>query len=92
VEVHLAGKKVLPALHVSRALSKKPSATIFGTGTVPVDVWSTGQGHLQGLTVNAPSASIDLELSNTNAPVDITAPEGAVPLSPGLLSLLGGLL
>jgi hypothetical protein len=92
VEVHLPGKKVLPALHVSRALSKKPSATVFGTSSVPVDVWTSGQGHLQGLAINSPSASIDLELSNTNVSVNIAAPAGAVPLSPNLLSLLGGLL
>ena len=92
VEVRLPGKKVLPALHVPRSLTHKSSGTVFGTSGVPVDVWSSGQGHLEGLAINSPSASIDLELSNTNQPVDITAPVGAVPLSPSLLGLLGGLL
>jgi len=92
VEVQLPGKKILSALHVPRSFTKK-AGSLFGGGSVPVDVWSSGQGHLEDVAIDdAPSISVSLQLSNTNQPVTITAPAGAVPLSPNLLTLLGGLL
>ena len=90
-EVRVPGRNILPALHVPKALTTKAQGS-FGTGQVPVDVWSSGQGHLQGINFTAPSISVNLQLSETNQPVTITAPTGAVPLAPGLVGLLGGLL
>jgi hypothetical protein len=90
VEVRVPGKRVLPALHVPRSLTNKSGVT-FGTSSVPVDVWSSGHA-LEGMAINTPSVTIDLQLSNVNQPVTITAPAGAVPLPPGLLSLVGGIL
>ncbi|HLI73102.1 MAG TPA: hypothetical protein VKU86_04425 [Acidimicrobiales bacterium] len=75
---------------VSRALGLPRGVGRARHGGVPVDVWDNGQGQLTALSVTLPSLSISLQLTNIDQPVSITAPTGAVPLSPSILSMIGG--
>jgi hypothetical protein len=61
-----------------------------GSLPVPINVWVNAQGQLTQVSINLPNVSITIDVSNIDQPVSITAPPGAVPLSPSVLSLLGG--
>ena len=88
MQVHSSSSKVTRALGLPRGFGKKKLVRLGG-GRVPVDVWDNAQGQLTELSVSLPSLSITLQLTNIDQPVSITAPAGAVALSPQILSLLG---
>lgn len=90
-QITQSGRRVAHALKVPHALLKG-ARNAFGRARLGVQVWSDGQGHLVSLAVDGPSISVSLQLTDVDQPVSITAPVGAVPLSPSLLSLFGGVL
>jgi hypothetical protein len=61
-----------------------------GALPVPINVWVNAQGQLTQVSINLPDISITIDVTNIDQPVSIAAPPGAVPLSPSVLSLLGG--
>jgi hypothetical protein len=55
-----------------------------------VNVWDDSEGQLTELSVETPQFTLTLTFSNVNQPVSITAPTGATPLPPSILSFLAG--
>ena len=61
-----------------------------GSLPVPINVWVNGLGQLTQLSITLPDITITVTVTNIDQPVTITAPSGAVPLSPSVLGMLGG--
>ncbi len=63
-----------------------------GGRPVPVTVWVNDQGQLAQASITLPNISITITVTNIDQPANIAAPPGATPLSPSLVSWLGGFL
>ena len=61
-----------------------------GSLPVPINVWVNAQGQLSQVSITLPDITITVTVTNIDQPVTITAPSGAVPLSPSVLGMLGG--